>query len=262
MKSMTKIFACPYTLLKKNRRKGALLSKIQLNKLFFALLSLLFSALVFNDLDDKEIVNLDKNSLLVKTQIIRFFLMHHFANQTELIKSCIKQNRKAQEELYNLYKKPLFALCLKYAPNEAEAEDNLHNTFIEIFTNIKKFKGEGSFEGWMKRIAINKAIDSYKKSYQLSPISTKDYPDTEIEENELDGFSLDYILALVQGLPNQYRVVFCLYELDGYSHQEIAKILGISIGTSKSNLHRAKINLKEQIAPKKAIHNTSRKYGK
>jgi RNA polymerase sigma factor (sigma-70 family) len=180
----------------------------------------------------------------------------------ELIKACQKQNSKAQEELYHLYKKTLFVLSLKYCQNEAEAEDNLHNAFIEILTNIKQYKGTGSFEGWMKRITINKAIDSYKSSYKLTPISDKTFPDTEIEENELDEYSIDYILSLVQNLPNQYRLVFCLYELDNYSHAEIADTLGISIGTSKSNLHRAKMILKEQIKANTPIHNTNMKYGK
>lgn len=146
-----------------------------------------------------------------------------------------------------MYKNTLFVLCLKYCQNEAEAEDNLHNSFIEIFTNIQQYKGNGSFEGWMKRITINKAIASYKKSYQLIPISDKTFPDTEIEEYELDNFSLDFILSLVQGLPNQYRLVFNLYELDNYSHKEIAQMLNISEGTSKSNLHKAKIILKGKI---------------
>jgi RNA polymerase sigma factor (sigma-70 family) len=180
----------------------------------------------------------------------------------DLIKSCQKQNSKAQEELYQLYKNTLFVLCLKYCQNEAEAEDNLHNAFIEIFTNIKQYKGSGSFEGWMKRITINKAISSYKSSYKLIPVSDKTFPDTEIEENELEEYSLDYILSLVKGLPNQYRLVFCLYELDNYSHTEIADTLGISIGTSKSNLHRAKMILKEQIKANKPIHNLTVKYGK
>ena len=182
-------------------------------------------------------------------------------NIEDLIKSCQKQNSKAQEELYHLYKNTLFVLCLKYCQNEAEAEDNLHNAFIEIFTNIKEYIGNGSFEGWMKRITINKAIDSYKKSYQLVSISDKTFPDTEIEQNELDDYSLDYILSLIQNLPNQYRLVFCLYELDNYSHNEIANMLSISEGTSKSNLHRAKIILKQKIKSN-TIHNTSIKYGK
>ncbi len=182
-------------------------------------------------------------------------------NLDDLIKSCCRQNRKAQEELYQLYKNTLFVVSLKYCKNQTEAEDNLHNAFIEIFTNIKNFKGTGSFEGWMKRITINKAINSYKKSYQLSPIND-DYQDYNIEEEEIEEYSADYILSLVQELPNQYRLVFCLYELDHYSHNEIAEILSISTGTSKSNLHRAKMILKEKIKPKITIPNTIIGYGK
>jgi RNA polymerase sigma-70 factor (ECF subfamily) len=144
-------------------------------------------------------------------------------------------------------------LCLKYCSNEVEAEDNLHDSFIEIFVNIKNYKGIGSFEGWMKRITINKAIESYKKSFILSPIKDDYFQETTIEENEMD-FSLDYILSLIQELPNQYRLVFCLYELDDYSHQEIANMLSITESTSKSNLHRAKVILKEKIKTKNAFH--------
>lgn len=183
-------------------------------------------------------------------------------NLEDLIKACKKQNSKAQEELYHLYKNTLFVLCLKYCQNEAEAEDNLHNAFIEIFTNIKQYSGKGSFEGWMKRITINKAINSYKKSYQLAPIKETDFPDTDVAENELEDFSLDQILAMIQNLPNQYRLVFNLYEMDNYSHAEIADMLSISIGTSKSNLHRAKMILKEQINATTSVHNMKVKYGK
>ncbi|WP_296148210.1 sigma-70 family RNA polymerase sigma factor [uncultured Flavobacterium sp.] len=163
----------------------------------------------------------------------------------KLIQDCIRQKSKAQEELYNLYKNALFALSLKYCSNEAEAEDNLHNSFIEIFTNIKTYKGKGSFEGWMKKITINKAIDSYKKQFNL--VSLKDeFQDTYIEEKEVN-IPLENILKLVQELPNQYRMVFCLYELDDFSHKEISTMLEISENTSKSNLHRAKSILKGKI---------------
>ncbi len=182
-------------------------------------------------------------------------------NPDDLIKSCIKQNRQAQEALYNQYKKTLFVLSLKYCANQAEAEDNVHNSFIEIFTNIKKFDNKGSFEGWMKRITINKAIDSYKKKYQLVPIKEDFAQDTNIDEDEV-AFTLDYILALVQELPHQYRLVFNLYELDDYSHQEIAQMLSISENTSKSNLHRAKVILKEKIKSKNSFHTYSIKNGK
>jgi RNA polymerase sigma factor (sigma-70 family) len=174
-------------------------------------------------------------------------------NLENLIQSCIKQNRQAQEELYHLYKKTLFVLSLKYCANEYEAEDNLHNSFIEIFTNIKKFDNKGSFEGWMKRITINKAIDSYKKTYLLTPIRDDFEYKIFIDENEFF-CSLDEMLIMIQELPTQYRLVFNLYELDDYSHQEIATMLSISESTSKSNLHRAKVILKEKISNKTQFH--------
>jgi RNA polymerase sigma factor (sigma-70 family) len=182
-------------------------------------------------------------------------------NLNELIKGCIKQNRKAQEELYHLYKKTLFVLSLKYCQNEAEAEDILHDVFIEIFVNIKKYNGKGSFEGWMKRITINKTIDRYKKTFLLVPLKDDYKQETTVSEDELD-YPLDEILALIQELPNQYRLVFCLYELDEYSHQEIAQMLSIAESTSKSNLHRAKLILKEKIKSKNSFHNYLSSNGK
>ena len=173
-------------------------------------------------------------------------------NLEKIIKGCIKQKSQAQEELYNLYKKPLFVLSIKYCRNEAEAEDNLHSSFIEIFTNIKNFNSTGSFEGWMKRITINKAISSYKKSFNLVALKD-DYQDTDITESEVN-IPLDDILKLVQELPNQYRLVFSLYELDDYSHKEISEMLNISESASKSNLHRAKCILKTKIIAANSSH--------
>ncbi len=182
-------------------------------------------------------------------------------NQEQLIKGCIKHNTGAQEELYRRYKDVLFVVSLKYCRNEAEAEDNLHNTFIEILTTIERYKGSGSFEGWMKRIAINKAIDSYKKSVQLVPVRDDYGGDTDVNEAEMD-LPLDYLLKIVQQLPDKYRLVFSLYELDDYSHGEIAAMLDISEGTSKSNLHRAKSILKEKITGKKPRPNYNVSNGK
>ncbi|HQF48413.1 MAG TPA: RNA polymerase sigma factor [Flavobacterium alvei] len=178
-------------------------------------------------------------------------------NQDQLIKGCIQQNSKAQEELYNRYKANLFGLSLKYCSNETEAEDNLHNAFIEIFTNIKNFNAKGTFEGWIKRITINKAIDSYKRTYKITALENDYYEEIIVEDMEID-LSLDFLLSIIQELPNQYRIVFNLYELDDYSHQEIAQMLSISEGTSKSNLHRAKLLLKEKITSKiNSINNLS-----
>jgi RNA polymerase sigma factor (sigma-70 family) len=167
-------------------------------------------------------------------------------NHDQILNGCIKNSRAAQEELYRLYKGTLYTLCLKYCRNEAEAEDNLHNSFIEIFTSIAQYKNTGSFEGWMKRITINKAIDSYRKTIQLVPVSDNLTDDMQVSDDEMD-MSMDVLLAMVQQLPDQYRMVFNLYELDEYSHKEIAVMLGISEVASKSNLHRAKAILKEKI---------------
>lgn len=169
--------------------------------------------------------------------------------QSKLIKDCINNNREAQEELYNRYKDVLFPLCLKYCKNFTEAEDHLHDAFITILKKIRSYKSKGSFEGWMKRIVINTAIDKFKKNKMVStPINDNliSMTDTTIDENKLN-LSLDTLLSVIQELPNQYRFVFNLYELDNHTHKEIAELLNISEGTSKSNLHRAKIILKKRI---------------
>ena len=174
----------------------------------------------------------------------------------QLIKSCIKKDRRAQEKLYNTYKKKLFPVCLKYCRSYTEAEDHLHDTFIIIFDTIKKYKGKGSFEGWMKRIAINKAIDKYKKSvvYTLSEGKEQNLTeDVTIEEKDLPP-SVDTLMSFILQLPNSYRLIFNLFELDGFSHKEIAEMLDISEGTSKSNLHRAKALLKAKVIALKNKH--------
>lgn len=137
-------------------------------------------------------------------------------------------------------------MCLKYSNNKQEAEDNLHDSFITIFEKIKQFNNKGSFEGWLKRITINVCLQKYRKTNVLNVV-TDEYPDhIEVAIDE-ETISLKYLLNIIQELPTRYRLVFNLYVLDGYSHKEIAALLNISIGTSKSNLSRAKQNLKEKI---------------
>jgi RNA polymerase sigma factor (sigma-70 family) len=174
-------------------------------------------------------------------------------NLDEIIQGCIKNSLAHQKALYTLYEKNLFNLSLKYCSNSQEAEDNLHDAFIEIFANIKKYKGNGSFEGWMKKIAINKAISKFKSSLLNKPLDSLIYPvfDEDIEI-DTEGLSLDFLLQIIQELPSQYRLVFNLYELDDYSHKEIAESLSITVGTSKSNLHKAKIILKNKIIESQA----------
>ncbi len=177
-------------------------------------------------------------------------------NLEEIIIGCKKNSLAHQKALYNLYGKNLFQLSLKYCTSFEEAEDNLHDTFIEIFSNIHQFKNQGSFEGWMKRITINKAINKFKSSINTTSLDSTIYPLIDLEiEIDNKNVSLDYLLKLIQELPNQYRLVFNLYELDDYSHKEISEMLGISEGTSKSNLHKAKLILKNKIT-----ENNPRKY--
>ncbi|WP_313111472.1 RNA polymerase sigma factor [Aequorivita sediminis] len=169
--------------------------------------------------------------------------------EDELIRRCCKNNRAAQSELFRRYKDILYFTSLKYCRNEADAEDNLHDAFITIFQKIKSFSGKGSFEGWMKRITIYKAIDKYKVQKPFAVDFKNDILEdsVEIEVEDEDSLSLNQLLKLIQDLPDQYRLVFNLYQLDSFSHKEIASLLNISEGTSKSNYHRAKLILRDKI---------------
>lgn len=171
----------------------------------------------------------------------------------DLIAQCKKQNREAQSLLYNRYADVLFGQCLKYAPNYDDAKDHLQDSFITIFAKISQYKGKGSFEGWMKRIAINTVLQSYRKKREV-PLQREELLKAEEKEDSFDieGISdtdlpLSFLFKIVQELPERYRLVFNLYALDGYSHKEIAEMLDIAEGTSKSNLFRARANLAERI---------------
>ena len=164
----------------------------------------------------------------------------------KLIEQCAKNDRKAQAEVYQIYSGKLFALCLKYSRNREEAQDNLHDGFITIFDKIQSFNHKGSFEGWMKRVVVNTALHKYRRKSLLS-IVTDEIPEDIIVEVDEELVPMDYLLEIIQRLPDRYRLVFNLYILDGYSHKEIAEELNITDSTSKSNLCRARIILKEQI---------------
>jgi len=167
----------------------------------------------------------------------------------QLIEGCKKGQRTSQRQLFLKFKDVLYYTSLKYCRNTAEAEDNVHDTFIVIFDKIGAYKGSGSFEGWMKRIAINKAISKFKKNIQsTSELPTKLSEDTTIDIEENNNIHLDTILKAIQELPHQYRLVFNMFQLDGYSHKQIAEALSISEGTSKSNYHRAKQLLQKKLA--------------
>lgn len=164
----------------------------------------------------------------------------------KLIKQCANNDRKAQKEIYQLFAGKLFSICLKYSKNKQEAQDNFQDGFVTIFNKIGQFNFEGSFEGWLKRVMVNTVLLKYRKKTVLN-IVTEEIPDEVVVDIDDDEISLDFLLNLINGLPDRYRMVFNLYVLDGFSHKEIAKMLQIAEGTSKSNLARARAILKQKI---------------
>ena len=157
----------------------------------------------------------------------------------------------AQTKVYQIFSDKLFAICLKYSRNYQDAEDTLQDSFLTIFKKIDTYKNKGSFEGWLKRITINTALQKYREKTTLEIV--EEVPDEEDQENEQAenlkdaALDVDVLLNLIQQLPDKYRLVFNLYVLDNYSHKEIAELLNISEGTSKSNLSRARAILKQKV---------------
>ncbi|MEX0287696.1 MAG: RNA polymerase sigma factor [Flavobacteriaceae bacterium] len=167
----------------------------------------------------------------------------------KLIHNCKRGDRKAQEQLYREYSRILFGICLKYSRNKTEAEDNLHDSFMTIYDKIGQYKFKGSFEGWMKRITVNTVLQKYRKEEYLNVVS-ENVPEDHEEESAYMDVDLQTLLRYIQELPNKYRLTFNMYVLDGYSHKEISEELGTSAGTSKSNLARARVILREKIKKK------------
>ena len=165
----------------------------------------------------------------------------------QLIHDCKKNDAKAQEQIYKLLAPKFFGVCLKYSANYAEAEDNMQDGFIIIFKKIEQFQFKGSFEGWAKRIMINNALQKYRTQVRFLEVVNNTIVEEDIPEIDDENISLDYLMQIIQELPDRYRMVFNLYVLDGYSHKEIAEMLEITTGTTKSNLARARMILKEKI---------------
>lgn len=167
-----------------------------------------------------------------------------------LIRKCIQNDRAGQLKLYQLFSPVLYGICLKYMKNEDDAKDVFQEAFIIVFQKISQYKFEGSFEGWLKRIFINKLIETLNKKKKESFFLDVFDPETdEIAEEELEiiPISQEKMLEYIQDLPDQYRMVFNLYVFEKMKHKEIAKLLQISEGTSKSNLNRAKRILQKRI---------------
>lgn len=173
---------------------------------------------------------------------------NHNITDSDLISGCIEGNRRMQEELYRRFSPRMYAVCLRYAGTSEEAQDILQEGFIKIFKKLETFRGEGSFEGWIRRIFVNTAIEHFRRKKYLQPVTEKE--ESTLEGNYLsvlDDLAERDIMALVQQLSPGYRTVFNMYVVEGYTHKEIGDQLGISEGTSKSQLSRAKVILQEMV---------------
>lgn len=169
-------------------------------------------------------------------------------NDSDLIKGSIEGDPKMQEALYQKYAPKMYAVCLRYAGNNDDAQDLLQEGFIKVFRNLEKYRHEGSFEGWMRRIFVNTSIEQYRRKVHLNSISEQEERGIEdASVSVLDQLAERDIVQLVQELSPGYRAVFNLYVIEGYSHKEIAELLSISEGTSKSQLARAKSILQKKL---------------
>ncbi len=181
-----------------------------------------------------------------------------YETETDLIEGCKRNDREAQHKLYAAYSSKFFGICLRYMKDERDAEEVLTNGFMKIFENISKYRTEGSFEGWMKRIVVNEALMYIRKNRQM-------YVEIDIDNSEADinftwnqsDLETTELLSLIQSIPSGYRTVFNLYAIEGFSHKEIAEQLGISENTSKSQLSRARLVL-QNLVTKNEIENRKR----
>jgi RNA polymerase sigma-70 factor (ECF subfamily) len=169
-----------------------------------------------------------------------------------LIQNCIQGDRQSQKELYDLLSPRMFSICLKFFKNRSDAEDVLQEGFICLFTKLHQFKGEGSFEGWVKRIFVNTSI-SYLRTQKPEPLSVSELEEfiASKQKNALDNLYEKDILQITRALSNGYKTVFNLYAVEGYSHKEVADLLGITESTSKSQYLRAKASIRSSILIKK-----------
>ncbi|MCX8020319.1 MAG: sigma-70 family RNA polymerase sigma factor [Chitinophagaceae bacterium] len=168
--------------------------------------------------------------------------------ETDLINGCLAGDRRMQEELYRRFSARMYAVCLRYAGNTEEAQDLLQEGFIKVYKKLNSFRGEGSFEGWMRRIFVNTAIEHFRKKRYLMPVTEKEENTMESDYlTGLDQLSTKEIMDLIQKLSPGYRTVFNMYVVEGFTHKEIADMLGISEGTSKSQLSRAKVILQKMV---------------
>jgi RNA polymerase sigma-70 factor (ECF subfamily) len=172
----------------------------------------------------------------------------------ELIDGCIAFDRQCQENLYRRFANKMYNVCLTYSETEEEAADVLQEGFIKVFRKIDHFRFEGSLEGWVRRIIINTALEIHrKKTIEKNYILSYSMEFDEEPEDVLVSFDAQDIIALINGLPFKAQIILKLFAIEGYNHKEIAEMMGISEGTSKSQLNRARSLIKQTMLKKNAI---------
>lgn len=167
----------------------------------------------------------------------------------DIVKGCLCGNKKDQYLLYSHFSSKMFGVCLRYASSYEEAQDVLQEGFIKVFHNLSTYGGKGSLEGWVRRIMVNTSIERFRERVYHLPVEEVGENGAGAHENDgLQSLGLNEILSLIQTLPDQYRLVFNLFAIEGYNHKEIAEMLGISESTSRSNLSRARLLLQQKLS--------------
>ncbi len=176
-------------------------------------------------------------------------------NEEDIIAGCIKGDRTKQRMLYERFSRKMLVVCLRYSKSQLEAEDILQESFIKIFEHIKTFRRECPLEGWIKRIVVNTALKHNRsKLYMYPAIDLEDIEYKSDENMSLAEFNLQELLAMIRELAPRYQIVFNLYAIEGYQHKEIAEMLNITEGTSKSQYARARAILQQMIENKQRIN--------
>lgn len=183
---------------------------------------------------------------------MKVFYLHQEEN--EIVRLAIENNRFAQQKIYSKFSPKMLSVCRQYIKDIHQAEDVMITAFMKVFTNLKNFENKGSFEGWIRRIMVNESISFIRVQKKVKFIAEEDFFEESFNNVESQ-FSVEDIQFLIDSLPDGYKMVFNLYAIEGYKHQEIAKMLGINEGTSKSQLSHARKLLQTQISKLKNYDN-------
>ena len=173
-----------------------------------------------------------------------------YTSLRDIIDGCVRNERIAQQRLYELYAARMTGICLRYVGDKETALDLMHDGFIKVFANLKQYSGEGAFEGWMRKVFVNVSLEYLRKNDALrncDDVSDMQIQLTDDTETIIEKMSADEIVKLINELPTGFRTVFNMYAIEGYSHAEIAKQLGINEASSRSQFSRARAVLQERI---------------